>query len=296
MLDLFNAGLHRYLKRPLTYVCCAVSLICGLMYVISSVDVKDGTFLPDDGYFIFSIIANAVLCIMNIGTEFSSGVIGNKISSGHKKHVVYLSEVLITALISTIMFCLTAVPFVSYHIAFLHKMAHLKLSLALIYTAYVSISIMIVFICFITANRTASAIIGGLLLFGISYIGYTTADVLNEPEFLLKYHQANGDYFFVAGDMPGVEEMDIVKITQENNPDYIRGVQRGIVTVIHDCDPFISINSFMSYCYCTNYSEELHEYEEDHHSEMLRCEASMCIVSLLITISGALSFKKKNLK
>lgn len=299
MLDLINAGIHRYLKRPLTYICFAASLICGLMYVFTSVDVSDsdGIFCPDDIYFIFSIIANAVLCIMSTGTEFSSGVIRNKIYTGHKKHTVYLSELLITALISTVMFCLTAIPLVAYHIVYFQKMAHMILTLVLIFTAYISISIMLVFVCFITANRTASAIIGALLIFMVNYIGYTTVDVLNEPEFLTKYHQANGDYFMVAGDVTGIEDMeDIVKITQEDNPNYLRGIQRSVVTVIHDCNPNVSVNSFMSYCYCTNSFEELHGYEKDHYSEMVRSEISMCIAAVLITLCGAVIFKKKNLK
>jgi hypothetical protein len=299
MLDLLSAGIHRYLKRPLTYLCFAASLICGIMYVITSVETSENVdfFFPDDFYFIFSIIANTILCVMNIGTEFSSGVIRNKISSGHKKHIVYISEVLITVLISTIMFCLTAVPLVAYHIAYLQRMTYMVLSLVIIYTAYIFIGIMVVFVCFVTANRTAAAIIGGLLVFLVNVIGYSTVDVLNEPEFFTKYHQANGDYFMVAGDVTGIDDMDdIVEITQEENPEYPRGIKRDIVTVIHDCNPNVSINSFMSYCYCTNNSEELYEYEKESHSEMVRSEASMCIAAVLITICGALIFKKKNLK
>ncbi len=299
MLDLLSAGIHRYLKRPLTYLCFAASLICGITYIITSVYTSENVdfFHPDDFYFILSIIANTILCVMNIGTEFSSGVIRNKISSGHKKHIVYISEVLITVLISTIMFCLTAVPLVAYHIAYLQRMTYMVLSLVIIYTAYIFIGIMIVFVCFVTANRTAAAIIGGLLVFLVNVIGYTTVDVLNEPEFFTKYHQADGGYFMVAGDVTGIEDMeDIVKITQEENPEYPRGIKRDIVTVIRDSNPNVSINSFMSYCYCTNNSEELYEYEKESHSEMVRSEASMCIAAVLITICGALIFKKKNLK
>lgn len=299
MLDLINAGIHRYLKRPLTYVCFATSLICGIMYILTAVYISDDVdfFHPDDMCFIFSIIANAILCVMNIGTEFSSGVIRNKISSGHKKHTVFLSEVLVTVLVSAVMFCLTAVPFVVYHISYLQRMNYLILSLATIFTAYISIGIMIVFVCFVTANRTAAAIIGGLLVFLVNVIGYTTVDVLNEPEFFTKYHQANGDYFMEAGDVTFIEGMeDIVKITQEENPAYPRGVMRSIVTVIHDSNPYVSINSFTSYCYCTNSSEELQEFEKENHSEMVRCEASMCIAAVLITLSGVLIFRKKNLK
>ena len=299
MLDLLSAGIHRYLKRPLTYLCFAASLICGITYVITSVQTSENVdfFFPDDFYFIFSIIANTILCVMNIGTEFSSGVIRNKISSGHKKHIVYLSEVLITVLISTIMFCLTAVPLVAYHIAYLQRMNYLILSLALIFTAYIFIGIMIVFVCFVTANRTAAAIIGGLLVFLVNVIGYNADGMLDEPEFYNVYHQANGDYFTVAGELQETEDMDdIVEITQEENPEYPRGIKRNIVTVIRDSNPNVSINSFMSYCYCTNNSEELYEYEKESHSEMVRNEASMCTAAVLITICGALIFKKKNLK
>ena len=100
-----------------------------------------------------------------------------------------------------------------------------------------------------------------------------------------------------AGDMPEIEDTEgIVKITQEDNPNYLRGIQRSIVTVIHDCNPNVSINSFMSYCYCTNSIEELHGYEKDHYSEMVRSEISMCIAAVLISLCGAVIFKKKNLK
>lgn len=304
MSDLLIAGLYRYLKRPLTYVCCAVSLICGIIYVISSVDVSyDGThisFNPDDIFFIISILANIILCILSIGTEFSSGVIRNKITSGYKKPVVFISEVIITALISTIMFCLTTIPFVVYHISYFQKMAHLGLSLLLMFTAYISISVMIVFICFITTNRTISAIIGILLAFGLYFLSYSTTHMLKAPQFFTHYYLKNNESMTVEGTLTDIsDEDDIVKIVQEKNPSYIGGIPRKIVTVINDCVPYTSISSFMTYCCYTNDSitiDERHEYEEEHHPEMLRHEASMCIVLSLIVIGGALIFKKKNLK
>ena len=65
MLDLLSAGIHRYLKRPLTYLCFAASLICGITYVIKSVETSENVdfFFPDDFYFIFSIIANTILVL-----------------------------------------------------------------------------------------------------------------------------------------------------------------------------------------------------------------------------------------
>ena len=59
MLDLLSAGIHRYLKRPLTYLCFAASLICGITYIITSVYTSENVdfFHPDDFYFILSIIA-----------------------------------------------------------------------------------------------------------------------------------------------------------------------------------------------------------------------------------------------
>ena len=159
---------------------------------------------------------------------------------------------------------------------------------------------MIVFICFITTNRTISAIIGILLAFGLYFLSYSTTHMLKAPQFFTHYYLKNNESMTVEGTLTDIsDEDDIVKIVQEKNPSYIGGIPRKIVTVINDCVPYTSISSFMTYCCYTNDSitiDERHEYEEEHHPEMLRHEASMCIVLSLIVIGGALIFKKKNLK
>ena len=305
MRDLLIAGLHRDLKRPLTYICFILSLLCGVIYAFSSVhadyyDTTQFTFKPDDYFWAISILLNVMLLVLNIGMEFSAGAIRNKITAGYTKHQIYFSETLISILFSIVMFCLTGIPFALYCYSYLQNMTYSICAWVTILVSYIFIGLITIFICFVSANRTVAAIISLMLVFGMYWVSYSLENKLRMPEYYTTYHHENGDTTtsLYGGDDAEEAMEDITEITHEPNPDYIGGSKRIVLSTLNDCNSFTALKVFSLYCYYTNdfFDGDRAGYEKENYPKIKRELVSICIVSILVSLSGALIFKRKNLK
>lgn len=301
MRNLILTGIQRYFRRPLTYICLVASLFSGVMYAISSVytDAETPSFHPDDFSWIISIFVNIVLLVLNIGTEFSAGAFRNKLIAGYSKQNLYLSETVLALLLSSVMFCLTALPFAVCRFEYLSKMNNLPLAFGSIFAAYVFIGILPVLFCFVSANRTAAAIFSLLLTFGLYFTSYSLEHKLNAPEYYTIYYYADGSSMHVTyGDFDAEDMNDVTEVKKEPNPDYIGGTKRTVLTFLNDCNSFTAIRSFSVYGYYTNnfMTNELPAYEEENRPQTQRALVSTCMAGAVLTTVGAWIFKKKNLR
>lgn len=305
MRNLILTGIQRYYRRPLTFLCLAVSLLSGIMYAISSVHTVSAippaasSFQPDDFSWIISIFVNIVLLVLNIGTEFSAGAFRNKLIAGYTKQALYLSETALTLLLSSVMFCLTALPFVVFRFGYLSKMNYFPLAFGSIFAAYILMGILTVLFCFVTMNRTVAAIISLLLTFGLYWGSYSIEHKLKNPEYCTTYYRADGSSYRVSFGNYDTEDMDdITEVKNEPNPDYISGTKRTVLTILNDCNSFTAIRSFSVYSYYTNEfkTNELSDYEEENCIKTQRALVSTCMAGAVLTAAGAWLFNKKNLR
>lgn len=304
MSNLFRAGLHRYFHRPLTWLCLAGCLFSGVMYAISSlyIDSNETNFHPDDFSWIISILINVILLVLNIGTEFSAGAIRNKIVVGYTKPKIYLSEILLGLLFSSVTFCLTFVPFAVRYSSYLAKMEFFPLSLFTMFVGYLLTGILAVFVCFVTANRTAAAIASLLLTFGMYNTSYTLEKRLDSPEYYTTYHYADGSSTTMTYGDPSEPDLsamgEVVDVTTEPNPQYVDGTKRAVLTFIYDCNAFTAVRTFAVYCYYTNdfMADDLAGHEAIILPGMNRAFLSSVVLGLMLSVGGAWVFKRKNLK
>ena len=100
MMKLLRADFRRYFKSKLFWISLAISAVLGLA---SGKRVYDAAMV-DDIYVVFGFIVFAVLIALTVGREFSDGGFRNKITSGHTKGKIFLSEYIAAICICLILF------------------------------------------------------------------------------------------------------------------------------------------------------------------------------------------------
>lgn len=213
-------------------------------------------------------IVFAVFTSLFLGTEYSDGVIRNKIISGHTRANIYISNLIATfaasvcLLIASLTGGLAGIPTFGWL-----KMGsgQLALYLAICVLLTASLSAIFTFIGMLISNKAASAVISILLAIGLILIASVIYNALCEPEM-------TGGAIIT---MEGIQMQE-----PHPNPRYIGGLLRKIYQFVIDFLP-------------TGQGIQMTNLEIGHPVQMI-------VYSLLITFgmsAGGISvFRKKNLK
>ena len=97
MFKLLHAGFHRYFKNLMFWIGLAATFICGLICSIFSRELY-----LEDVYILAEIVIIAVVISWIVGREFDDGIIKNKIIFGHKKIIIFLSEIILGVMVCLI--------------------------------------------------------------------------------------------------------------------------------------------------------------------------------------------------
>lgn len=213
-------------------------------------------------------IVFAVFGSLFLGTEYSDGVIRNKIISGHKRSDIYLSNFTVTFFASVCMLIavfaggLVGIPTFGWLKMETDRFA-LYILISIMFTA--ALSAIFTFIGMLVSNKAASAVISILLAFGLIIIASIIYNALCEPE------MSSGAIIT----MEGIQMME-----PHPNPRYIGGTLRKIFQFIIDFLP-------------TGQGIQMSNSE-------IASPVQMIIYSVFITFvlsEGGISiFRKKNLK
>lgn len=281
MNRLLSSGFCRMFKSKLFWILNALCAAYGILMRVTIIhDEKySGSKLPLDITFftiaVFIGIAIAVFASIFIGTDYSDGTIRNKIAAGHKKSVIYLSNLIIisvSGIIFLAFYCLTS--FLSGVI--MHRWFSGEV-LSLLGTGFTCIMMIIayssifVFTAMLCQNRSSSAVICLLTAFSLLFASMIIAQKLNAPEFYDNYvFDPNGEIVGKGEPIP--------------NPSYPRGLERELLLLASDALP-----SGQGLQISQMYSLETTEF--DYALPLY----SLAII-VLFTGSGILTFRKKDLK
>ncbi|WP_294476876.1 ABC transporter permease subunit [uncultured Ruminococcus sp.] len=284
----------RYIKNPMTQFCLFLSVVLGIYAGYTSVQAQPGTntlyYLVGDAYFLIILLADIILTALAIGREFSDHTIRNKIIIGYTKSQVFLSELLTILVITIITYLLMILPFGIMTANFWMKLpvmgvVRIVILLLLVYLAMISLTTAI---CFVSCNRTASAIIAILLAFGLYLTDYEIRYVLNQPEILhyeTRQYDDDGNETYQKRDEP--------------NPQYVSGTKRAVLSVINYCNPVAAIDNCVRFTFYANdmlAEETALQMQENDYPEMNRYFCSLCGVILIVPLVGLMIFRRKDLK
>ena len=109
MSKLLSAGFIRLRKDKIFWIALIFMFGAGVFFpVMRYMDMQQSGYINniDNGFFacaLFIGIVMAVFCSLFIGTEYSDGTIRNKVVIGQKRTSIYLSNLIICAIVSIVM-------------------------------------------------------------------------------------------------------------------------------------------------------------------------------------------------
>lgn len=280
MNKLFHANLLRLRKSKAFWIGSAISVLliviaCFNQYgMLQKYGEAYGDYRPDSfiiGSILYLGVVSSVFCSLFIGTEYSDGVIRNKIITGTLRHTIYLADFSICAAASVatyLLCCLTgcaiAVPMFGPPAMPLPQLLLLLFDGILVCIASAAIYN---FIAMMVPNRTHTAIIcilSGILLLCIS--GYLV-NALQQPEMVESVE------LFTSN----IEEANIVLI---KNPHYVTGFQRSLYEFLYDFLP-------------TGQGIQINQMTVAHP---LRLAAYSLVIILGVNLAGVYFFERKDIK
>ena len=238
MADMLRADFARLLKNKLFWCLSALLLIISLYYFTSTAVTNpqsgvESTMYPFEAMPVSAFVI-AVFTTFFIGVNFSSKVISNKLSSGVSKAEIYLSNAVVSLLVS-FYFSLF------YLIAGIRLMASGKFP-AQIYLAFVLVgaalsiafSTLSTFFAFILRTSSVSVVVSIVLIAVMFLVTNYLGSILGQSEFIMDIETVNGVPYNNVEVIPDGAEITYSKVP---NPEYCSGMKRTIYQFISDVLP-----------------------------------------------------------
>lgn len=234
MRKLLAANCLRIVRNKLFWLAMIVMAAFGIGLPVSHyLDMQKYQFpmYIDMGFFasgVFLLIVIAVLGCMFLGTEYSDGTIRNKLIVGHKRKIIYLSNLLTLFVAGTF---LNAIWILTYLCVGLPLLGGFQSELKTILLFSVCIEIlMVVFasiftlITMINQKKATAAVICLLCAFAMMFASFFVSSSLSEPEIIDGY-----TYIDDSGEV----------ITREARPNsrYLTGIKRDVFEFLNDALP-----------------------------------------------------------
>ena len=231
MSKLLDAGFTRLRKNKLFWILLGFIILFAL-YIdfINYSNMKNYNATIDFGNFPFyySTMIGVVIAIFTslfLGVEYSDGIIRNKISIGHKRINIYLSNliiIIVTSLASYVLYLLIVsiigIPlFGTSGIIF----KDLVIRILIAFVTIIAYSSIFTFLATIISNKTITAVVSIMFAFLLMMVALTCFNVLEAPRYINESTMTNGE----------------IKIEQVLNPKYPSEKKRKIYQYLLDINP-----------------------------------------------------------
>lgn len=276
MRKLLSADFSRLWKDKVFWGGMIFMIVLGIYLPVSNhmTAVKYGeTGTLDSVFFTYASvigILSAVLCSLFVGTEYNDGTIRNKVTAGHTRAMIYLSNLLVNT-VSSLLLCLSFI--IAASISGMIFTGFLRTdALEIIFMVFGTVMMVITFcaiftfICMLNQSKSAVAVIcilGVVVLFLASV--FINAR-LNEPETYEGYIYAD-------------DKGEIITVGDEPNLNYVKGTQREIYKFLMEFLP-------------TGQSLQYVQWEISHLWNMILYSGIITIVS---TGAGVRIFRRKDI-
>lgn len=234
MIKLLNAGFTRLRKNKLFWILSIFSIALGLyMIFINYSGMKNyGDIIEVEQLMLnYCTIIGIVISIFTslfLGVEYSDGAIRNKISIGHKRINIYLSNLIIVTITSLFSYLLFLGIVASIGIPLFGgitiSLSKLLMLLGCIFVTVIAYSSIFTFLAMIISNKTITAVVSIMLAFGMMMIALTNMNTLQEPEFVEVASVTN-------------QETNAFEMKQAPNPKYPSEAKKKVCQILLDINP-----------------------------------------------------------
>lgn len=275
MSKLLYANFSRLKKDIIFKIVMAVMFLLGVIICISNyMDiVRYDDIVKFDNIFFGSIgyigVLIAAFSSMFVGTEYSDGIIRNKIVIGHRRSDIYLSNFWVCTLAGvlsnlcyTLVVCIIGIPLFGFLETSFSMLLVLYIDCILLIVAYSAIFNLV---AMLISNKAHATIISMLLIFVALITAAIIIGMLAAPEFISPV-TITVDGQMVDNSVP--------------NPRYLTGIKRNIIQTIQDILP-------------TGQSLQIAGINVKNPGWMAMYSV---IIASLINVIGIFCFRRKNLK
>ena len=231
MIKLLRAGGSRLIKNKLFLILTAFSMgLALLMIYIRYRDLRNyGDLIETEQLMLnYATIIGIVIAIFTslfLGTEYSDGVIRNKIIVGHKRMHIYLSNfiiIMMTSLFSyVILIAVVSCIGIPLFGAITIPISKLLTSLGCIFAVVVAYASIFTLIAMVIQNKAITAIVSIMLAFGLVMAAMVCLSRIQAPEYIPSATIVNGETIIKEvknPKYPSESEKEMYQILLDLNP------------------------------------------------------------------------------
>lgn len=206
MIRLLNAGFERLRKNKIFWLVMIFSIGLALFMIYtrySDMKLYDDVIEVEQIMLNYSTIVGIVIAIFTslfLGVEYSDGAIRNKISIGHKRINIYLSNliiVMLTSLFSYLLFiAVAAVIGIPLFGNITISISKLLMLLGCIFVTVIAYSSLFTFIAMLISNKTITSIVSIMSAFLLMMIALTCLNILSAQEYIQSASMVDGEMKF----------------------------------------------------------------------------------------------------
>lgn len=274
MSRLLRAGFMRLRKNKLFWLLTSFSIVLALFMIYARYrDMKNyGDVIEVEQLMLnYATIIGIVISIFTslfLGVEYSDGTIRNKISVGHKRIHIYLSNFILTTMVSLFSYILLIVVVLLIGVPLFGKITMsipwLLTLLGCIFLAVVAYSALFTFIAMVIPNKAVTAVVSIMLAFGLMMTALTCLTMVEATEYVPVTSLVDGEFI-----------TETVK-----NPKYPSETERMVYQTLLDVNPAGQMFQLAG--------------REAQNLNLLPIYALG--LSTLLTLGGIVLFQKKDLK
>lgn len=224
MIKLLNAGFERLRKNKIFWLLTSFSIgLAFFMIYTKYSDMKRYKEVIEVQQLLlnYSTMIGIVIAIFTslfLGVEYSDGVVRNKISIGHTRTNIYLSNLIIVAITSLFSYILFMVVVATIGMPLFGEITIpistlLKL-IGCIFMMIVSFSSIFTFLAMMISNKTINAITSIILVFAMMLLSLNWLETLNAPKFIQSGAFVNGEMKFEKVENPKYPSKEKKKVCQ----------------------------------------------------------------------------------
>lgn len=229
----------------------------------------EGLFFAGTLYLIF---AAPVLVGLFVGTEFSDGTIRNKLTAGHNRRDIYLTELIVCIVADSLMLLVNGLAVWVLGDLLLGKMSMNASEIlplcGVSITAFCALTAVLLLLMMSLQSKAIGSVACLLVVIISMFAGLTISQRLAAPEYYEPYT------------FEDEQTGELIQVEREKNPRYLTGTKRQCFEFLDQFLPFSQL-----YRVCMNNSE--------HLGRMAWYDGALILVA---TGVGIVIFQKKNLK
>lgn len=224
MIKLLNAGFTRLRKNKVFWLLVIFSVSLALFMLYTQ---YDDMKKYDEVIEVYQLMLNyatiigvviAIFTSLFLGVEYSDGAIRNKISIGHKRANIYLSNLIVTSITCLFSYILFVIAIAIIGIPLFGKITIpistlLKL-IGCIFVMIVSFSSIFTFIAMLISNKTITAVISIMLTFGLMMGALICLKIIDTQEYIQAGSLVNGEMKFEEVKNPKYPSEEKKKVCQ----------------------------------------------------------------------------------